>query len=96
VKIGHDGFEGIEPGVAQCDPLTERRKPFGSSSEGVKIPIDGHEGQVIPGLEDRSGVSAPADRGVDHHPRGDWPEEFDDELNEDGVVDEAFGHVAPS
>ena len=63
--------------------------------QGVGVPVEAEELEVRVGLEERAGVAAAADGGVDEQPGGHRAEEVDDLVDHHRLVTRSRGSVSP-
>ena len=89
----HDLAEVVEPGVDGVEAVAEAREPGGRRGEGVAIAVDADDREVrSPAVEDRLGVAAAAERGVEHDARRHGREHVDDLVEHHGAVLERIAH----
>ena len=81
--------------VHEGDAVAERREPLPRDAQGIRVAVETDEADAGKALEERLGVAAHAERGVDEHgavalERGG--EQLDAALEQDGGVDVAQVH----
>ncbi len=79
--------ELVEAGLADADPVTERRQAGRRGRDGVGVPVDADQREGGVGVEDGGGVAPVAQGGVHVDPRRGRGEHLHDALDHDGVVD---------
>ena len=76
----------------QRDPVAEGGELGGGRSQRPGIPIQTEDPQIGTRLEKAAGVPTTSDRGVDHHPGRDRPEQLDHLLGHHRLVEERCRH----
>ena len=88
----HDSGDCVEPDLSQLHPVAEPLERAGRGRHRVLVPIETEELDVRQRLQEGTGMSSPADRGVDHGAGRDGPEQLDDLVDHHGLVLEPTGH----
>src|SRR5690606_26051776 len=87
--LGEDLAQTVEAGAADDDALAEAGEPLAGGRDGVGVLVEAEDRQVRVGVEERLGVAAAAEGGVDDDARGHGREQLDDEVDHHGAVVEA-------